>query len=343
MERYEGERLARHHFDYPSCGSTFKNNYSAGRSSGVIFDELGFRGVREGGAMVSEHHANFIFNCGNATASDVLKLAAQMRHAALERADIALDLEVECIGRFERGLLEACGVPSVTDAHNSSKAWAGMLWLPNEFATATSVTPIAEPSYPRQLMRGALMGYARFDREFPTGVMVEVEQLCTRSEAATNLSAPFMRWRTYAAPDSSLFTLKAPEPAAFTDGLWRYGVSELFISSVTDGGYLEFEMTPNGHWVALRFSTPRQRAAGYETLSAALWQGNVTVQQGEGWFGMELSWELLAPFISAEGVIALQCAGSSGQGEFGLFPSWATPSTPTNFHQPQQFYPIRLR
>ena len=57
MEGYEEERTKKHHFDFPSCGSTFKNNYAAGRSSGSIFEELGFKGREEGGAIVSRHHA----------------------------------------------------------------------------------------------------------------------------------------------------------------------------------------------------------------------------------------------------------------------------------------------
>jgi len=339
MEGHEGEREAKHHFDFPSCGSTFKNNYAVGRSSGSIFEELGFKGVAEGGAMVSPHHANFIYNRGGATARDVLTLAARMKKAAFEQTGAQLDLEVQCIGLFDGDLLASCGVASVVDKLEPSKGWAGLLWNPQEGAAATP-----ESLFPRMLMQGPLLGYAALDREFPAGAFVAVEQLRSLEEAALKPEAPFLRWTTRSA-DPAIFALKPPAtlPAgSFIDGLWNYGVSELFIASAAPGGgYLEFELTPEGHWVALRFDAPRKRTKGFEALSAEPWKKAVGTLLDEGGFGMEFSWELLQPFVKG-GTLALQCAASCGRGEFGLFPWWKNAPLPADFHQPARFFRIRL-
>ncbi len=339
MQGYEGERLAKHHFDFPSCGSTFKNNYAVGRSSGSVFEELGFKGVSEGGAMVSQHHANFIFNRGGATAGDVLSLAARMKQAAFEHVGAELDLEVQCIGLFDTSLLLSCGVNFVSDNLEPSKGWAGLLWNPQE--VGLSATP--EPTFPRVLMQGPLFGYSALDREFPAGAFVAVEQLRSLEDAALNPASPVLRWIT-SSSDPALFPVKPPSTPSgtFVDGLWHYSVSELFIASGSPGGgYLEFEITPEGHWVALCFDAPRKRAKGCEVLSPEPWLKAVRMVVDEERFGMEFSWELLQPFVKGD-MLALQCCASSGRGEFALFPWWQHASLPPDFHQPEHFFRIRL-
>jgi UDP-N-acetylmuramate dehydrogenase len=341
MHGHESGRSEKHHFDFPSCGSTFKNNYDVGRSSGSIFEELGFKGQSEGGAMVSEHHANFIYNRGEATAGDVLKLVARMRREAFVHAGAELDLEVQCIGLFDGDLLVSCGVGFVPDNEDASKGWAGLLWNPQE----ERATAIDEPLFPRMLIQGSLVGYSGLDRESPSGVFVSVEQLLSLQDAAAAPETPFLRWTTRETKGSAFFAVKPPlslPAGCFADGLWRYSVSELFIASVDQGnGYLEFEMTPEGHWVALRFDAPRIRAKGCDVLSPEPWKKMVHVVADEGCFGMELSRELLEPFIAGE-LLALQCCGSSGKGEFALLPWWKEPSLPADFHQPDHFFRVRL-
>jgi len=341
MVEYEEERANKHHFDFPSCGSTFKNNYAAGRSSGTIFEELGFKGRQVGGAMVSRHHANFIYNTGGATAEDVLTLAAQLKIAAMEEAGVQLDLEVECIGLFDGELLASCGVGYVADNHDQKMGWAGLLSFPGKEITRAE---ISEPQFPRPLLQGSLVGYGALDRKFPAGAFVEVEQLLKIQEAIARPEAPFLRWTT-SCGNPALFSIKPPSalPAGtFTDRLWHYGVSELFIAHPTsDSRYLEFEITPEGHWVALCFESPRKRAKGYETLSPEPWRGQLHMVDSEGCFGMEFSYQLLQPFIS-DGIIALQCCASTGRGEHALFPWWEASHSPADFHQPAHFYHISL-
>ncbi|HWR01879.1 MAG TPA: UDP-N-acetylmuramate dehydrogenase, partial [Chlorobaculum sp.] len=173
MQEYGNDREAKHQFDFPSCGSTFKNSYEVGRPSGQIFDSLGFRGRREGGAQVSDHHANFIFNTGGAKAVDVLKLAAAMRTAAREQDGAVLELELQCAGLFEASLLEECGIASIPEPLHPGFAWAGLLHAPADSA----------PTFPRMVMQGPLLDYSGEDRHFPAGISIEVQQLAALSEA----------------------------------------------------------------------------------------------------------------------------------------------------------------
>ncbi|HWQ26446.1 MAG TPA: UDP-N-acetylmuramate dehydrogenase [Chlorobaculum sp.] len=331
MQEYGNDRDAKHQFDYPSCGSAFKNSYQAGRPSGQIFDSLGFRGRREGGAQVSDHHANFIFNTGGAKAVDVLKLAAAMRTAARKQAGAVLELELQCAGLFDASLLDACGIESIPEPSRPGFAWAGLLHAPDG----------GNASFPRIVMQGPLLDYSWTDTHFPEGISIEIEQLAPVSEARLAPDRPFIRWTTHDASGNS-FPLRPDAPGgSFVDELWKYSVSELFVGDGGSGGsYLEFEITPDGHWVALRFDTPRSRAAGHEALSESLWTESLVRFSGPSGFGMELSYKLLEPFIN-DGRIKLQCCASLGEKHYGLFPWWHDPGTP-DFHQPGRFCPVRL-
>jgi UDP-N-acetylenolpyruvoylglucosamine reductase len=80
----------------PSAGCAFKNppNIGAGR----LIDELGLKGTRVGGAVVSAEHGNFIVNDNKATAQNVLDLIAQLRAKVKAASGIELHTEVEIIG-----------------------------------------------------------------------------------------------------------------------------------------------------------------------------------------------------------------------------------------------------
>jgi UDP-N-acetylenolpyruvoylglucosamine reductase len=80
----------------PSAGCMFKNPETI--PAGKLIDELGLKGKRVGGAMVSVEHGNFIVNDGNATARDVLELIALLKRRAKEERGIELQTEVEIIG-----------------------------------------------------------------------------------------------------------------------------------------------------------------------------------------------------------------------------------------------------
>ncbi len=80
----------------PSAGCIFKNTSVA--PAGKLIDELGLKGTRVGGAVVSDIHGNFIVNEGNATATDVLRLIDIIKQRAKAARGIDLETEVEIIG-----------------------------------------------------------------------------------------------------------------------------------------------------------------------------------------------------------------------------------------------------
>lgn len=80
----------------PSAGCIFKN--PARIPAGRLVEELGLKGTRVGGAMVSLEHGNFIVTERSATASDVLRLVDLIRERARAGRGIELDTEVQVIG-----------------------------------------------------------------------------------------------------------------------------------------------------------------------------------------------------------------------------------------------------
>lgn len=80
----------------PSAGSVFKN--PPGHAAGRLLEEAGLKGQREGNAMISTIHANFIVNCGNATSADILALIKTARNAVREKYGVELELEIRLLG-----------------------------------------------------------------------------------------------------------------------------------------------------------------------------------------------------------------------------------------------------
>jgi UDP-N-acetylmuramate dehydrogenase len=78
-------------------GSTFAN--PPGHKAWQLIDAAGCRGLKRGGAMVSEKHANFLINTGDATAADLEGLGEEVRRRVFEASGIALDWEIRRIGK----------------------------------------------------------------------------------------------------------------------------------------------------------------------------------------------------------------------------------------------------
>ncbi|MDJ0981477.1 MAG: UDP-N-acetylmuramate dehydrogenase [Kiloniellales bacterium] len=77
-------------------GSTFKN--PEGAKAWELIDKAGCRGLKRGGAMVSEKHCNFLINTGNATAADIEGLGEEVRRRVQESSGIELQWEIRRIG-----------------------------------------------------------------------------------------------------------------------------------------------------------------------------------------------------------------------------------------------------
>lgn len=98
MEDFTQRRKSKQPLEYPSAGSTFKR--PEGYFAGTLIDKTGLKGLRVGGAMVSEKHAGFVVNAGGATAADVLKLIDEVKRRVLETYGVKLTPEVRIIGDF---------------------------------------------------------------------------------------------------------------------------------------------------------------------------------------------------------------------------------------------------
>jgi UDP-N-acetylmuramate dehydrogenase len=83
----------------PSAGSVFRNPLP--EHAGALIERAGLKGLRRGGAVVSEKHANFIINTGSATAADIEDLIADIRSRVRDRTGIDLEPEVRIIGERE--------------------------------------------------------------------------------------------------------------------------------------------------------------------------------------------------------------------------------------------------
>lgn len=96
MDEYRKARMEKQPIDMPSAGSTFKRgtNYISAK----LIDDAGLKGYEIGGAQVSEKHAGFIVNKGNATAQDILDLIDYVIKVVYEKFGKILELEVEVIG-----------------------------------------------------------------------------------------------------------------------------------------------------------------------------------------------------------------------------------------------------
>ena len=89
------KRRERQPLGLASGGSVFRN--PAGDSAGRLIDAAGLKGVRVGGAEVSDKHANFIVNRGGASAEDIRSLIAQIQHQVKTQSGVELIPEIEFI------------------------------------------------------------------------------------------------------------------------------------------------------------------------------------------------------------------------------------------------------
>lgn len=95
IEDRKQKRFMTQPLEFPSAGSVFRNpeNDFAGR----LIEECGLKGKKIGGAMISEKHANFIINHGNASAKDIRDLIDLAKSEVKKKFNIDLYLEQEII------------------------------------------------------------------------------------------------------------------------------------------------------------------------------------------------------------------------------------------------------
>ena len=88
--------------DKPSCGSVFKNPYP--QFAGQLIEKAGFKGLKRGGAQVSQKHGNFIINLGGAKAQDIHNLIQEIRKKVYDQFAVSLEPEVHYMGRWGQNL-----------------------------------------------------------------------------------------------------------------------------------------------------------------------------------------------------------------------------------------------
>jgi UDP-N-acetylmuramate dehydrogenase len=99
MARLTKERNETQPIKTKNCGSVFKN--PPGDSAGRLVQAAGLKGMREGAAVISELHGNFIVNQGGARAEDVRRLIERAKLEIKRRFNIEIETEVEIVGRWK--------------------------------------------------------------------------------------------------------------------------------------------------------------------------------------------------------------------------------------------------
>lgn len=85
-------------YHLPSCGSVFRN--PKGYHAAWLIEQTGLKGYRIGAAQVAQRHANFILNCGGATATDIFQLIRYVQQQVEQRWSLRLEPEVRILGEF---------------------------------------------------------------------------------------------------------------------------------------------------------------------------------------------------------------------------------------------------
>ncbi len=95
MDELIGKRKDKQPLEYPSAGSTFKR--PEGYFAGALVEQCGLKGFTVGGAQVSEKHAGFVINIGEATAKDVIGVIEHCKKTVLAETGVTLEPEVKII------------------------------------------------------------------------------------------------------------------------------------------------------------------------------------------------------------------------------------------------------
>ena len=95
---FTNRRVTKQPLDKPSAGSVFKR--PEGYFAGALIEEANLKGHTIGGAQVSEKHAGFIINTGDAAAKDVLDLIEYIKKTVFERSGVELEAEIRMVGEF---------------------------------------------------------------------------------------------------------------------------------------------------------------------------------------------------------------------------------------------------
>lgn len=97
--QHKQQRQQTQPYHLPSCGSVFRN--PTPHKAGWLIEQSGLKGHQIGGAQVAQRHANFILNCGNATANDIFQLIRYVQYRVQQQWELWLEPEVKMLGDFQ--------------------------------------------------------------------------------------------------------------------------------------------------------------------------------------------------------------------------------------------------
>ena len=97
MAEHREARKSKQPLEYPSGGSTFKR--PVGYFAAALIDECGLKGKAVGDACVSEKHAGFVINKGEATCAQVLELVEIVKETVLREKGVVLECEIKVVGK----------------------------------------------------------------------------------------------------------------------------------------------------------------------------------------------------------------------------------------------------
>lgn len=97
--RHMQQRQSSQPYNLPSCGSVFRNPEAY--KAGWLIEQTGLKGYQIGGAQIAQRHANFILNCGGATASDIFSLIRHIQCRVEQQWSLWLEPEVKMLGEFK--------------------------------------------------------------------------------------------------------------------------------------------------------------------------------------------------------------------------------------------------
>ena len=88
-------RIESQPLNYPSAGSVFRN--PPDMYAGELIEKLGLKGLKKGGAMISDKHANFVINTGTASSNDIKELIEYAQKSVKENYNVDLKVEQEFV------------------------------------------------------------------------------------------------------------------------------------------------------------------------------------------------------------------------------------------------------
>jgi UDP-N-acetylmuramate dehydrogenase len=188
MDRIAGEREASQPLRSKTGGSTFKN--PPGNKAWRLIDEAGCRGLKIGGAQVSEKHCNFLLNTGAATSADIERLGEEVRKRVFAQSGVTLEWEIQRVGNHGDLLPLPTGErDSVRSTQGEGERLPGRGKTPQELLdrsrTLRASQTEAESLLWTRLRAGRLQGH-KFRRQVPIGSYI-VDFACPAAKLVVEL------------------------------------------------------------------------------------------------------------------------------------------------------------